>query len=344
MKNSFLKHCVFLIFILLWGSCKKEKEIIENDEIEPKPTAAFDYKIIDEKDPFTYQFENHSENSKDSRWSFGDDSTSSEFNPTHTFLYTEDFNVKLISFNEEGYWAQREETVKIKVEDLVTIKTQAGGEGELKVGFETDMDVGTIEWYDGYDSGSDLLSEDNIAILSFEPGEFKELLLRLTTPKGSVVDVKPLMAELGIVNDLTNIDNNFTISHENSGGEDANEGSKKMIDNNITTKVFIGGVGEDLSWQFEFYEPQIINAYSMTSGNDSPGRDPEDWVVEGSLDGEHWETIDQREGEEFEDRRLSRTFLFENKTEYKFYRFKITKLLSGSNFQLSELRMLQVPQ
>lgn len=93
MKNTFLKYSVFLVFLFLWTACKKEKEVVEPSEIEAKPTASFEYKIIDEKDPFTYQFENHSKNWEDSRWSFGDDSTSSESSPAHTFLNTGDFKI-----------------------------------------------------------------------------------------------------------------------------------------------------------------------------------------------------------------------------------------------------------
>lgn len=258
--------------------------------------------------------------------------------------YTGDFNVKLIALNEEGYWAQKEETLRIKTDDLVTIIPEPLGNGELKLNFETEIEVDKVLWFDGHGSNAKLVSEENTTVFSFNPGQFREVSLRLYTKNGSEVNMEPLMSEMGMVRDLTNLDNNFTISHENSGGEDANEGSKKLIDNNITTKVFIGGVGGDLSWQFEFYQPQVINGYSMTSGNDAPERDPENWVVEGSNDGEEWEEIDQRNGERFDSRRLSRTFLFHNNKSYKFYRFKMTKLLSGSNFQMSEFRLLYVPQ
>lgn len=75
--------------VVFFHSCKKENTTIDEETHNlPKPTAAFEYEIIDEKDPFTYQFTSFSKNSEVVRWSFGDDSTSSEINPKHTFLYT----------------------------------------------------------------------------------------------------------------------------------------------------------------------------------------------------------------------------------------------------------------
>ncbi len=47
------------------------------------------------------------------------------------------------------------------------------------------------------------------------------------------------LTDVGIVKDLTNYENTFTVSHENSGGKEAGEGSLKLIDNNITTKFLI---------------------------------------------------------------------------------------------------------
>src|SRR5690606_39339794 len=100
------------------------------------------------------------------------------------------------------------------------------------------------------------------------------------------------VSELGLIKDVNTFENMFSVSHENGGGPDGGEGSKKMIDGDITTKIFVGGVGPNMSWQFLFDSPQVVNGYSLTSGNDAPDRDPRRWKVEGSIDGKTWVVVE----------------------------------------------------
>jgi len=336
-------YSLFMITFLF--SCGKEEsgpeEIVE---IEKKPTASFKFALINENDPFTYKFENSSANFKETRWSFADDSTASIPSPTHTFLNTGSYVVKLVVLNGEGYWAQREETIQISASNLIQVNTQVLGNQKLKVTYSTPMRIETTKWLEGYDNSDPIISEDKEVELTFEPGTFKEIKLHLKTPQGSNAILDLLVSEFGLIRDVTNIDNIFTISHENGGGPDGDEGSKKLIDNNINTKVFLGGPGNNLTWQFEYFIPQLVNGYSMTSGNDAPERDPKRWKVEGSQDGKTWTIIDERADQAWETRRLSRTFTFTNKIEYKYYKFSMTELTSGTNFQMSEVRLLEIPQ
>lgn len=336
-------YSLFMFTFLL--SCSKDEaapeEIIET---EKKPIASFEFGLINENDPFTYKFENKSANFKDTRWSFADDSTASIPSPTHTFLNTGTYVVKLVVLNGEGYWAQREETIKITASNLITVNTQVLGDQKLKVTYSTPMTIESTKWLDGYNDNDPVISDKKEVELLFEPGTFKEVKLHIRTPQGSNAVLNLLISELGIIRDVTNFDNLFTISHENGGGPDGDEGSKKLIDNNLKTKVFLGGTGNDLTWQFEYFVPQIVNGYSMTSGNDAPERDPKRWKVEGSQDGETWTIIDERSDQAWETRNLSRTFTYTNKTEYKFYKFSMTELTSGTNFQMSEVRLLEIPQ
>ncbi|WP_197091504.1 PKD domain-containing protein [Sphingobacterium endophyticum] len=330
---------------LLSSSCKKDQEPVpEVIEKEPKPTAAFTFAQVNQNDPFTFKFDNKATNFKETRWSFGDDSTASVVTPTHTFLNTGTYVVKLVALNGEGYWAQREETIRISAANLIKVTAKPAGAGKLNLAFTTAMSVAKTEWKDGYESNGQVLSTEKTIDLQFDPGTFKEVQLKLTTSKGSIAALNLFVSELGIIKDITTFENSFSVSHENSGGPDAGEGSKKMIDGDITTKLFVGGVGNNMSWQFAYQSPQILNGYSMTSGNDSPDRDPKSWKVEGSIDGETWITVDQRTNEFFTERRQSRTFLFTNKTPYNYYRFSMTELNGGSNFQMSEIRVLEFPQ
>lgn len=349
MKTKLLKstYALLLMLITISMGCTRE-DIIDNspvDGLEEKPAAAFNFTVADPKDPFTYKFDNKSSNFKEVRWDFADDSTSSELSPTHTFLNTGTYKVKMVVLNGEGYWAQREETIKINPSSYIQVATKILPDRKMELSFETAMEIESASWTHAVSSSQfDIFSTEKTANLSFAPGEFKRIFLTVITPKKSKATIEFLLSETGQIKDLTNFDNIFTISHDNSGGPDANEGSKKMIDNNTNTKVFIGGVGNSLTWQFEYYVPQIINGYRMTSGNDAQERDPKEWKVEGSNDGTTWTEIDHRSNEEFPSRYLSRTFTFNNSTAYKYYKFSILQLRSGTNFQMCELRLLQIPQ
>lgn len=344
MKLFKLNYILLSLIIVASACSKEEDETPQVTDNEPKPIAAFGYSLVDEDDPFTFKFNNQSSDFKESRWSFADDSTSSDASPTHTFLRTGSYLVKLIVLNGEEYWAQREEEITISPSNLIQVNTERVSNGKLQLTYQSDMQTAKSEWLDGYQDGAPTLSSEESIDLEFEEGTFKEIKLKLTTPKGSSAFLDLFVSETGLINDVTDLDNTFTISHENSGGADGNEGSKKLIDNNTSTKVFIGNVGTALNWTFSYQEPQLINGYSMTSGNDAPERDPKSWKIEGSIDGENWTVVDERSEQAWETRRLSRTFTFNNSTLYNYYRFSILELTSGNNFQMSELRLLEIPK
>lgn len=348
------KYLYFILAMAIgFSSCsKEEKVVIEEEGNLPKPTAVFTYEVVDPKDPFTIKFNNTSTNFSISRWSFDNDSTSSEISPTHTFLYTGIFNVKLVTLNDEEFWAQREEVMKILPEEIVELVATPIG-GDLQMSYDTEMTVDKTEWFVKNGDGDYVsMSTEPEMTLNIPTGEFRDAYVWVTTPKGSKLRRDMLLADLGVVQDLTTLDNEFTIAKENGSGKDASEGSTKLIDNNITTKVYVGDVNDSYFWwQFEYFEPQIINGYSMTSGNDSPSRDPKTWEFLGSNDGENWVVLDRREEEEFltggpnnDGRRATRIFSFDNDESYSFYRMHIIERISSGSFQLSEFRMLQLPR
>src|SRR5688572_22370499 len=65
--------------------------------------------------------------------------------------------------------------------------------------------------------------------------------------------------------------------------------------------------GEDVTvdhpviWTYDFPAPVMVRSYSLTSGNDAPGRDPRDFFIEGSDDGSVWTVVDTVTGHAFED-------------------------------------------
>lgn len=356
MTRKFLY--VILALVVSFASCEKEgTEDIDDDGegVLPKPTAAFSYELPDESDPFTIKFVNSSENFVESRWAFADDSTSADVSPVHTYLTTGTYNVKLITLNEEGFWAQREEIITISPSSLVQL-IATPSDGKINVSYETDMAVGSADWFVKRGEGDELVSQDEEMSLDITAGEFAEVYVLLTTPKGSRTRLDMMLTDVGIVKDLTNLENStFSVSHDNNGGSEAGEGSLKLIDNSITSKFLIFDIhliDGPFHWQFEYGEAQVINAYTMTTGNDAPGRDPRNWDFLASDDGENWVTLDTHDevvfpttgGANDDGRRATYTYTFDNSTPYHYYRLQVRAVGSGNLFQMSEFRMLQLPE
>ncbi len=133
----------------------------------------------------------------------------------------------------------------------------------------------------------------------------------------------------------------LTVSDENSGGAGAGEGSPKLVDNDYGTKFLSFNYNPDFWFQLKFATPQIINAYTFTSGNDAPERDPKDWTLQGSNDGVNWDILDTRMGETFASRNQTVRYEFNNSTAYAYYRTMVTQNGGSWIFQMSEWRMIQ---
>ncbi|WP_437918979.1 discoidin domain-containing protein [Sphingobacterium sp. LRF_L2] len=128
----------------------------------------------------------------------------------------------------------------------------------------------------------------------------------------------------------------FTTSHENGGGPNAVEASKYVFDGNPETKFLLGGFSNSLWMQAELSQTSIANAYTLTSANDAPERDPIDWTLQASMDGTNWTVLDSRASEEFTGRFQQRVFRINNNTAYKYYRLTILRLRDGTTFQLAD--------
>ncbi len=86
---------------------------------------------------------------------------------------------------------------------------------------------------------------------------------------------------------------------------------------------------------------EMLVGYQITSAEDSPERDPWNWVVEGSNDGgQTWICLDIRKGEMFEERLLKKTYEIsqEKQNSYSVFRFRCLSVLdpvSQSRLQIS---------
>src|SRR5690606_18845969 len=104
----------------------------------------------------------------------------------------------------------------------------------------------------------------------------------------------------------------------------------------------IGSFSEvELSMVFD--TPQKIGAYTFTSGGDAQERDPNEWTLYGSSDGQDWIQIDTRSNEAFADRTQTRRFNIDLPESYTHFRLHITGNVGSDLFQLAEWRMIRIP-
>ncbi|GLX77361.1 hypothetical protein tinsulaeT_07010 [Thalassotalea insulae] len=83
---------------------------------------------------------------------------------------------------------------------------------------------------------------------------------------------------------------------------------------------------ENPSWlQVQFAEPHAVSSLFITSANDADNRDPENFNIVASNDGEHWVKLAEFIGESFDERFERKEFRFSNGLEYSYYRLNITK-------------------
>jgi predicted alpha-1,2-mannosidase len=122
-----------------------------------------------------------------------------------------------------------------------------------------------------------------------------------------------------------------------SGENPPNESKEKAVDGNIQSKWL---TFTSTAWlQVKLSEPVKVVSYALTSANDAEGRDPQDWNLQGSNDGQSWTTLDTRTGEDFPERFQTRQFDIANDTAYTYYRLNVTKNSGEDIVQLGELQL-----
>jgi len=77
----------------------------------------------------------------------------------------------------------------------------------------------------------------------------------------------------------------------------------------------------------------------LTSANDCPERDPRDWDLLGSNDGNAWTTLDSRNGESFSQRFEEKNYTCANSSAYRYYRLSIRSNAGGGETQLSDMKL-----
>jgi predicted alpha-1,2-mannosidase len=142
---------------------------------------------------------------------------------------------------------------------------------------------------------------------------------------------------------VTGIPGNITdriVEVQASGENPPNEVAANVFDGNVNTKWL---VFQPTGWvQGRLDEPVAVVHYALTSANDAPERDPRDWMLEGSQDGQTWITLDRQTDQLFDERFQTRDYRFENTAAYLYYRLNITRNRSGGSTTIVQLAELQL--
>jgi predicted alpha-1,2-mannosidase len=143
---------------------------------------------------------------------------------------------------------------------------------------------------------------------------------------------------------LTTIPGNVTgevVDVQANGDNPPNETKEKAVDGNLQTKWL---VFEPTGWlQVRLSKAEKVVDYALTSANDSPGRDPQDWTLQGSNDGTSWTTLDTQTGQSFADRFTTNEYKLANQTAYLYYRLNVTRNHGDNIVQLAELQLSTDP-
>ncbi|WP_409492066.1 GH92 family glycosyl hydrolase [Amycolatopsis sp. cmx-11-12] len=115
-----------------------------------------------------------------------------------------------------------------------------------------------------------------------------------------------------------------------------NEGVSNLVDGSTDTKWL---AWTPTGWaQVTLSEPTSITRYALSSANDFDNRNPQDWTLQGSADGQSWTDLDKQTGQKFSEPFQTKEYrLATASAAYKFFRLNITKNNGGDIMQLSEL-------
>ena len=134
------------------------------------------------------------------------------------------------------------------------------------------------------------------------------------------------------------------VATEGTAGAKTAEDFDKLLDNNADTKWCVTSLGSPTYIEFDATRPIKPTGYVLTTGNDTekyPGRNPKSWVIKGSNDGSNWTTIvTVTDGDMPTGNLESKTFTYDFGTAYRYWRFEVNSIVSGTAFQLSEFHFL----
>ena len=206
-------------------------------------------------------------------------------------------------------WTAPEQAAPAAVHVFTTREGWGGGwhdSGELRLLLDDGgADVQRVSWRDG-------------------AGNTGSVELRLPSPgRGGAVEITEQVTRI-------------LASGENPG---SGEVAANLLDDSVFSKwlTFSGHARLD----FTLGNAAAVGFYELTSANDYEIRDPADWTLSGSSDGQTWTVLDTRSGEAFAARHTSRVFRIRRSDQapYRHYRLAISRSAGRTReLQLARVR------
>ncbi|PTM04758.1 MAG: hypothetical protein DA407_12820, partial [Bacteroidetes bacterium] len=133
----------------------------------------------------------------------------------------------------------------------------------------------------------------------------------------------------------------MSITEFGSVNSPANEGVDKIIDGSSATKFLDLTFGDGMGFTVNLGgTPETASSISITTANDSPNRDPQNYTVLGSNDGTNFTQIATGAIPCVATRFNERTFIFTNTIAYSYYRINFTTQCGADNsIQLAEVQL-----
>jgi hypothetical protein len=135
-----------------------------------------------------------------------------------------------------------------------------------------------------------------------------------------------------------------TVTASEAADPKPSEDRTMPFDNNVNTKWFVHSIAPWIAYRFSGGATYAIDAYAITSANDTPNRDPRSWQLQGSNDGVNWTTLDTQVNQTFVLRFQTNSYAFSNTTAYSAYRFFVTANAGNpTQFQVAEIQLFGNP-
>jgi len=142
-----------------------------------------------------------------------------------------------------------------------------------------------------------------------------------------------------ILGDLTlSFRDGSSVSSPSGHGAGDGHAISNTTDGDLASKWCVNCGDKPVVWQMKLPQPRTIPAYTLTSAEDVPDRDPQSWVMEGSTDGTTWTELDHHaETKPFESRHQAKTFVIAQPGSYTFYRLTFKPKIAM--FQVAEIAL-----
>ena len=93
--------------------------------------------------------------------------------------------------------------------------------------------------------------------------------------------------------------------------------------------------------EYQSPTPVVVGSYAITNAFSYVGRNPKDWQLLASNDGENWDVLDEQIDQKFTVRMNSREYPVNNKNSYQYFRLNITRNNGDGEFQFAKWQLFE---